>query len=137
MADNAEDIKDREEYEQYIKWWSTALAELLLWSDTEVAEWIRDRRSRDARLFFLSSVLHETPAYYIVDELIPDSLSEEIAARDAESYAQFAGRVELAIEDHRNLAFYADAETDWASCRDRVNAVLGEFGNSLPSPHNH
>ena len=132
MVVDEEDARDREEFELYIRWWSIALAELLSWSDAQVSEWIEKRRVHFTTSSSIMALRTQTPAYYIVADLIPEMLRVELGVKTTESYVQFTGRVRRAIEGNRSLAFYNDAATDWVSCRDRVNAVLGEFGYSLP-----
>ena len=132
MVVDVEDVWDREEFEAYIRWWSDALAELLFWTESQIADWIGRQRVHFTTECSIMVLCTETPAYYIVDDLTPNAVREQVAANKKESYEQYAERICNAIEGDSGLAFYEEAATDWAACRERVNAVLGEFGYSLP-----
>ena len=111
---------------RYIRTWRKALRELLLWPKADIDKWVE----RSAKRFDspYSLVTTETPPYWIVGAIIPESLKEQIAGPELV-------RLGYALEDailNRKTTWKCDSPADIAATRTRLNKVLARYGIALP-----
>ena len=116
---------DRETQEYYLAVWRVALARLLGWPEDRILAWT----STTGQEYLQSSHLnHEYPAYYIVPHLIPRSLARVLPLR---RYWELVSAVIRTLEITSELGML-HPEYDWAAARQRLDALLDEFGRELP-----
>ncbi len=72
---------------------------------------------------------HETAEYYVIPLLIPATLKRRLSAIDRN---QLTARLQRAIAQGDSRVEFADGH-DWNAAKARTEAVLQEFGESLPS----
>ncbi len=108
--------------------WRGVLGNWLRWPEERIERFIR---SYDADLDDRGNVwfYREDAIWYVTRFLIPRQLARRLAPK---SYNQLDGAMASAIgtglEMERNPAF------DWEAARERVEAVLAAYGESLPGP---
>jgi hypothetical protein len=115
----------------YITVWRRVLAEWLRWPEDRVQCWIMlyddDLEDRGNSFFY-----HEDALWYVSRFLIPDRLGQCLGGYEAERLSwRLANAIGVGREAERNPAF------DWDAARERVEAVLREYGETLAGPQDN
>ena len=107
--------------EYYLSCWKAILGNLLGWSQGEVV-----RHCCEEGDSFLESLLlaHETPAYYVVPQFMPQGAFEELKLG---RYHELISRIDRAIMDG-SVDREFDERCDWRGIANRINAIRQEFG---------
>jgi hypothetical protein len=121
------DKSEAKELDRYVEWWQEAIENLLGWSNHKVSKWLEERRRRSTGL-----VLHELPAYWILPELIPSDLKKSLESREDGSLVHLIEEIQDVVEDGRGAEWYRNRPYDWATCRQRIDKILGRYGHKLP-----
>jgi hypothetical protein len=112
----------------YLAIWQEMLREFLGWSESRVLEWARET----GKLDYLSDpediFYHETPQYWVKRLLVPDALR---AALSNPELIDLEARLLGAFADEHHFAF--PLETDWRPYRAKVERILAEYGEGLPT----
>lgn len=113
--------------EYYLTTWVKMLQGLLGWSKADVLQW----SSKSGKLKYLDNpndaLYHESPVYWAVDLLIPDSLWRELAPLQK----VLIRRDLLQALDH-GQQYTVPTNTDWNSYTAKLEQILGRFGAILP-----
>ncbi len=109
----------------YMAVWRRVLTDWLHWPDERIERWMRrydeDLEDRGDGLFY-----HEEALWYVAPLLISDRLTQRLGSRESMRLEWRLQRVIGVGKDvERNPAF------DWDAARERVEAVLGEYGETL------
>lgn len=130
---------DRQFYQEnkagYLHDWIECLRALLGWPQQQVykwsEQWQRGLDGLDKGMFY-----HETPIWRITPLMIPDSLAARMNPTDL---LRLEGRIEAAIRHPgSDVPYGTEAEEtrenfDWSAAKQRVEAVLNEYGETLES----
>lgn len=111
----------------YLDMWTEMLSAFLGWPPAKVMEWAGEAISLDRMDDPADLYYHESPQYWIKDLLIPAPLRQRLSDHD------------LAVLRARLLDAFADEHyyhfprgTDWRPFRQRIDAILAEYGARLP-----
>ncbi|MEO6808979.1 MAG: hypothetical protein ABI353_07690 [Isosphaeraceae bacterium] len=115
----------------YIAVWRHVLIDWLHWPNERFNRWISlhdaDLDDRGSAWFY-----HEGALTYITRFLIPDRLTRNLGGSCSERLTwQLESVIGTWNEVERNAAF------DWDAARERVMAVLSEYGETLAGPEDH
>ncbi len=116
----------RKEY--YLNTWKHMLHEFLGWPESTVIDWAQ----KTGRMRFLDDpddiFYHESPQYWITDTLIPEPLRARLSTLEL---IDLQHRLLSAFNDENHFTFPED--TDWIPYRAKLEQILGEYGERLPS----
>jgi hypothetical protein len=111
--------------------WAKILGELLGWSVSQADAWTM--RYDEFITDYYATFRHETLVYYLIPALIPESLRTRLEPHDM---TILESRIQHAIEHMGGFpaakAIVRDNTYDWAAARDRLQAILAEYGERLP-----
>lgn len=118
-----------------IRAWLHVLRDWLGWTDDRVQRWMQawaDELSGRTNGFFY----HETAMYYMTGLLVRDRLWEQLPIPQIGPHPIIVlhRRLQQAIENLPNEVSFYDEAFDWDAAKKRVEQVLAEFGESLPTP---
>ena len=111
----------------YLDMWTEMLWAFLGWPPSTVLEWAREHISLDQMDDPDDLYYHESPQYWIKDLLITESLRERLSENDR---AVLRTRILEAFADEHYYHF--PRGTDWRPFRERIDAILAEYGGRLP-----
>jgi len=120
MAKSKDKISSKD---YYLQTWKQMLGEFLGWSEFQVREWANryyEFLDDPHDIFY-----HETPQYWAVNILIPDSLKTQLEIFD---------KIDL---EHRILAVFNEPfdypiDTNWKPYKAKIEQILGEYGERFP-----
>jgi hypothetical protein len=117
--DSAVDADNR----RYIPIWRDVLTNLLRYPPEAVDEFVE---------YWISDEIlcHETAIYYLFPCLIPKELQERLSRNE---WWELGNRIENALTtSSEQTARPGEDGYDWVAARQRVNAILSEYGCGLP-----
>lgn len=126
-----DDLRAAENKPFYIAVWRHVLSGWLRWPDERVDRWIllydEELEGRGNILFY-----HEEALWHVTRFLIPERLCQRLGGYET---MRLSWRLQQAIgignDVERTPAF------DWDAARQRVEAVLHEYGETLAGPDDH
>ena len=134
---------DEREFEEYwesvkvsfLKIWIRGFAALRGWTEAQTLEWAAKwhdafEAKDEGRIFF-----HQSAEEWMVFELFSESLKTRLRQRDAAlpRRPELEARLSDAIRGaHPRIEVENFTDQDWQAAKLRVQAVLGEFGETLP-----
>ncbi len=130
MMDEANTDEWRE-FQATKDWWAVALRELLNWPPSRISDWIKKEEDTCTEEGHFGWCLHETPAYWLARLLISPQVKAAAEQKGVRTWI-LKGRLQCAIEDNKGIKYYFGPGPDWEACRRRVEAVLAEYGGTLP-----
>jgi hypothetical protein len=115
---------------RYLMVWSNILTVFLGWSNEELEKWSRkwDDGLNNATAEFRGWFYHETAEHYVIPLLIPETLRRRLSAVERNV---LVGRLQWAITQGDSRVEFAESY-DWRAAKSRVEAVLIEYGETLP-----
>ena len=113
---------NNEEGRHYLQTWIKALNLMLGWSESETIKWAEkweEGLNDDTALFF-----NRTEGYYILNLLIPESLSQKLSSKERHALRETLLRV---IEKDGSFC-YRKLDFDWHAVKRRVDHLFAEVG---------
>ncbi len=112
--------------QEYVAIWHRVLGGWLSWPEPRV-----DTFANRMRPFIEPEMLSDrTPIFYLAHVLLPPSLRQRFEGKERITAQK---EVEAAVVQHDPDAHLL-ATYDWKAARERVEAVLAQYGASLPRP---
>jgi hypothetical protein len=111
--------------EVYVAVWRRVLGGWLSWSDPRIESFVRRFRP------FVELPTDRTPAFYLTPVLLPPSLYRHYQGSER---IDIERQIEEAVVGY-DSASHLHANYEWDAARERVKALLAQYGASLPGPH--
>ena len=115
------------DHDYYLRVWHEVLGEILGWSDAQIDDWAHNKwveiSTNPTEAFF-----REAPVYWVVPELIPESLQTSLNKLMLNRLRQQLLQV---FGDDDGLLFAAD--TDWRPHHAKIQEILAQYGGELPA----
>ena len=117
---------------RYLRVWSNILAVFLGWPTEEIEKWSSKWEDglNNATPEFKGWFYHEAAEYYVIPLLIPDTLRRRLS-QPPSTETGWPERLQWAITQGDSRIEFADGH-DWHAAKARVDAVLLDYGESLP-----
>lgn len=112
----------------YLDMWTEMLGVFLGWAPSTVMEWAREHIYLEEMDDPDDLYYHESPQYWIMSLLISKAVGERVLGRDREVLKR---RILEVFADER-LYYDFPRGTDWRPFRERIDAILAEYGGRLP-----
>jgi hypothetical protein len=112
---------------RYLKVWHNILSTFLGWSAAQVDGWATKWQSGLDNTKYSGLFYHEEASWYVVPLLIPEALRQRLPSSE---HHKLMYKIEAAIVHGKSPIAFAE-NYDWKAARDRVEAILNEYGSSL------
>jgi hypothetical protein len=110
----------------YLAMWKSLLRAFLGWSEERVMKWADDTKMLAALQNPDDILFNRPPQYWVVGALIPTSLRSRLTGT---ALMELQKRIFDVFRDEHDYEFPVDV--DWMPYRDKVNNILGEYGEHL------
>ena len=117
-----------EEGRHYVRTWIKALNIILNWPESRVLKWAEKWLEGLNNVDSLSMFYNRTPAYYLTSLMISDRLRNRLPSYEV---AHLREQLLTAIDQNKSFCD-EDPAFDWNLVRERVLAVLADYGETLP-----